>query len=135
MGNLLWRMLHGEVPKIHQPKLAVVMIGINDLYYASYCSGGDPHRISQVTEGVKDRWAPEINTGPPAKSVVHRRVASCISCELWLSGQVFKLHPSTCVCPCSSVHPGCRAVCQAKRLLLSHCRHELEVAQTYECNR
>jgi lysophospholipase L1-like esterase len=48
-------MMHGEVPKLHQPKLAVIMIGTNDLGAASSCSGGDPRRISEVIGGVEER--------------------------------------------------------------------------------
>lgn len=39
--HLLYRLQHGQVYKRHQPKLAVVLIGTNDLGAAS-CLGGEP---------------------------------------------------------------------------------------------
>lgn len=56
MGHLEWRLTHGDVPEVHQPRLAVVMIGTNDLGAASDCSGGDAEFILKAAEGVKARW-------------------------------------------------------------------------------
>ncbi|KAL3147860.1 platelet-activating factor acetyltransferase activity protein [Trebouxia sp. C0010 RCD-2024] len=51
--HLLYRLQHGQVYKKHQPKLALVMIGTNDLGAAS-CLGGEA-AILQSAAGTVDR--------------------------------------------------------------------------------
>lgn len=53
--HLLYRLQHGQVYKKHQPKLATVMIGTNDLGAAS-CLGGES-AILQSAAGTLDRSA------------------------------------------------------------------------------
>ena len=50
----LWRMQHGEVFQTHQPRVAVVMIGTNDLGAAS-CLGEGEAPILQAAAGTADR--------------------------------------------------------------------------------
>ncbi|KAK9814717.1 hypothetical protein WJX72_010374 [[Myrmecia] bisecta] len=38
-GHLLWRMMNGHLPVVHQPKVAVILIGTNDLGIAFYSDG------------------------------------------------------------------------------------------------
>ena len=55
MSHLHWRLLHGQIPKQHQPGAAVLMIGINDLGAAADCSGGNPDVITQAANGTFER--------------------------------------------------------------------------------
>ncbi|KAL3146914.1 platelet-activating factor acetyltransferase activity protein [Trebouxia sp. C0009 RCD-2024] len=41
-SNLLWRMQHGEMFVRHPPKVAIVLIGTNDLGAGGSCSRGEP---------------------------------------------------------------------------------------------
>lgn len=41
-SNLLWRMQHGEVFVRHPPKVAILLIGTNDLGAGGSCSRGEP---------------------------------------------------------------------------------------------
>lgn len=50
----LWRMQHGEIFQTHQPHVAVVMIGTNDLGAAS-CLGEGEAPILQAAAGTADR--------------------------------------------------------------------------------
>ena len=50
----LWRMQHGEIFQKHQPHIAVVMIGTNDLGAAS-CLGKGEAPILQAAAGTADR--------------------------------------------------------------------------------
>lgn len=51
--HLLYRLQHGQIYKRHQPKLAIVMIGTNDLGAAS-CLGGES-AILQSAAGTTER--------------------------------------------------------------------------------
>ena len=51
--HLLYRLQHGQVYRKHPPKLAIVMIGTNDLGAAS-CLGGES-AILQAAAGTVDR--------------------------------------------------------------------------------
>ena len=57
ISHLQWRMLHGDIPAVHPPKAAVVLIGINDLGAAADCSQGNPDIITQAAKGVISRCA------------------------------------------------------------------------------
>lgn len=46
-AHLLWRLQHGEVFTRHQPEVAVVLIGTNDLGAAASCEG-EPGAIAAV---------------------------------------------------------------------------------------
>lgn len=50
----LWRMQHGEIFLKHQPHIAIVMIGTNDLGAAS-CLGAGEAPILQAAAGTADR--------------------------------------------------------------------------------
>lgn len=50
----LWRMHHGEIFQKHQPHIAIVMIGTNDLGAAS-CLGKGEAPILQAAAGTADR--------------------------------------------------------------------------------
>ena len=50
----LWRMQHGEIFQKHQPHLAIVMLGTNDLGAAS-CLGTGEAPILQAAAGTADR--------------------------------------------------------------------------------
>lgn len=58
IGHLLWRLEHGDLPELHQPKVVVVMIGINDLGAAADCSQGVTDVITKAADGVNDRSEP-----------------------------------------------------------------------------
>ena len=51
-ANLWWRILHGETFEQQQPKLAVVLIGINDLGAAAACGASF---ITDAAVGVAQR--------------------------------------------------------------------------------
>ena len=51
--HLLWRLQHGQIFEKHQPKLAFVLIGTNDLGAAS-CLGGEA-AILQAAAGTVER--------------------------------------------------------------------------------
>ena len=65
--HLLWRLQHGQVFVQHQPHLAFVMIGTNDLGAAS-CLDGETG-ILQAAAGTVQRYFPHV---PPY-------VSSCMS--------------------------------------------------------
>lgn len=52
--HLLYRLQHGQVYKQHQPNLAIVLIGTNDLGAAS-CLGGEPD-IFEAAAGAAERY-------------------------------------------------------------------------------
>ena len=53
-GNLLWRLENGETFHKHAPKVAVVLIGTNDLGAAS-CGGGESG-ITAAASVLVSRW-------------------------------------------------------------------------------
>lgn len=56
VAHLLWRLIHGDIPVIHKPKLVVVMIGTNDLGAIDVCSSGNRSEIAHSAGGVIQRW-------------------------------------------------------------------------------
>ena len=55
ISHLQWRLLHGDIPAVHHPIAAVVLIGINDLGAAADCSQGNPDIITEAAKGVISR--------------------------------------------------------------------------------
>ena len=47
-AHLLWRMQHQEVFTLHQPQVAVVLIGTNDLGAAASCPVEEPGALAAV---------------------------------------------------------------------------------------
>lgn len=60
VGHLMWRLLHGDIPRRHHPQVALVMIGINDLGAAADCSQENPSYITQAAAGVIERLTETI---------------------------------------------------------------------------
>lgn len=56
IGHLEWRLMHGDIPEVHHPKVAVILIGTNDLGAAADCSAGDTDTILKSAEGVRARY-------------------------------------------------------------------------------
>lgn len=52
--HLLWRLQHGEVFRNHEPRVAIVMIGTNDLGAATCLAEGEAP-ILQAAAGTADR--------------------------------------------------------------------------------
>lgn len=50
--HLLYRLQHGQIYKKHQPNLAIVMIGTNDLGAAS-CLGGESAILQSAAEAAE----------------------------------------------------------------------------------
>ncbi|KAL4448234.1 hypothetical protein ABPG75_005453 [Micractinium tetrahymenae] len=74
-ANLIWRLQHGQLPERHQPKVAVLLIGINDLGAAAADKGGQAAAwaLAAAVHGVADRvWQAVrvLRHGMPAAHVV-----------------------------------------------------------------
>ncbi len=64
-ANLWWRMQNGELPRNHQPKLAVVMIGANDLTAAYVqCGTWDSNSYYNAAASIAQQCAPYVPTSP-----------------------------------------------------------------------
>lgn len=55
VGHLWWRVLNGELPKVHQPRVFTMMIGTNDLNAAD-CNQNETELLA-VAPGIADRRA------------------------------------------------------------------------------
>ena len=51
----MFRLTHGEMPRIHHPKVVVLLIGTNDIGYVSKV-GGDTSAMAETAEAVVKRW-------------------------------------------------------------------------------
>ncbi|CAL8470097.1 g9639 [Coccomyxa elongata] len=56
IGHLWWRMLHGQFP-VRPPKVAVVLIGTNDLYAVSECTQNSRIDLIQSVQDIISRFA------------------------------------------------------------------------------
>ena len=54
VAQLWWRLLHGQIPKVNQPKAVVLLIGTNDLTIDD-CMGTEKGIIAAVP-GIVSRW-------------------------------------------------------------------------------
>ncbi|KAK9829121.1 hypothetical protein WJX72_004014 [[Myrmecia] bisecta] len=52
--HLHWRLLNGEMPTVHPPRAAVVLIGTNDFEAAGRCGAGE-QGMTAAADGVGDR--------------------------------------------------------------------------------
>lgn len=58
-AHLLWRMQHQEVFMLHQPQVAVVLIGTNDLGAAASCHVEEPGAVA-AANSTAARWVQAI---------------------------------------------------------------------------
>lgn len=103
-AHLMWRLQHGEVPQKHKPKVAVLLIGTNDLGAAAW-EATDVHTAEEATmravPGVTLRCCPW--GVPRLAGWLHSwRLAPCLSHHatcLALPSRCAWLHGAPTLCP------------------------------------
>ncbi len=55
IAHLWWRLLHGQVPEKIMPKVAVVMIGTNDLFAEADCIADNSTALADSVDGIFNR--------------------------------------------------------------------------------
>ena len=63
IGHLWWRMLNGQLPR-KPPKVAVVLIGTNDLYAVSECTQESEIELVASVKDIRSRCTP-FHLQPP----------------------------------------------------------------------
>ena len=70
IGNLWWRLLNGHLPVSHPPKVAVVLIGINEINNMDVCIG-NPAALAAAVANMTARWESAMCTAH-ADPAMHR---------------------------------------------------------------
>ena len=55
IAHLWWRLLHGQLPKMIMPKVAVVLIGTNDLFAEADCITGNETALADSVNSIFKR--------------------------------------------------------------------------------
>lgn len=55
IGHLWWRLLNGQLPKMVMPKVAVVLIGTNDLFAEADCIANNETALVDSVNGIFNR--------------------------------------------------------------------------------
>ena len=55
IGHLWWRLLHRQLPKMIMPKVAVVLIGTNDLFAEADCIANNETALMDSVNGIFNR--------------------------------------------------------------------------------
>ena len=52
ISHLWWRLLHGQMPTVHMPKVAIVLIGTNDLFAEADCLANNETQLENAVNGI-----------------------------------------------------------------------------------
>ena len=55
IGHLWWRLLNGQMPRAFMPKVAVVLIGTNDLFAEADCIASNETALEESVNGIFKR--------------------------------------------------------------------------------
>ena len=56
IAHLWWRLEHGQMPATRMPKVAVVLIGTNDLFAEADCIADNETALETSVNGIFKRW-------------------------------------------------------------------------------
>ena len=62
ISHLWWRLLHGQMPTVHMPKVAIVLIGTNDLFAEADCLANNETQLENAINGIYQRCACCVST-------------------------------------------------------------------------
>ena len=56
IAHLWWRLLHGQMSKVYMPKVAIVLIGTNDLFAEADCLANNETALEDSVSKIFKRW-------------------------------------------------------------------------------